>query len=270
MKNSKRYLAILGVFFLVGLYGATLVFAMIDSPAAYTMFKVCLFCTIAVPVLLYAMILVYRQLKRKNEEMFGSRIDTVILDVGNVLVDYDWKRYLDSFGYDEEKNKALAAAMFENPVWEEADRGVLSEEELIGKFVENCPEYGEELRKLYETPGKTVFPLAYACDWIKDLKKRGLKVYILSNYSKRIYDQTVDGMEFLSLVDGALFSFQCHMIKPERTFYEELIRIYKIHPERAVFIDDRQNNVDGAKAAGLLALRFTTYEDTRRALERLL
>ncbi len=38
MKNSKRYLAILGVF-LVGLYGATLVFAMFDSPAAYTMFK---------------------------------------------------------------------------------------------------------------------------------------------------------------------------------------------------------------------------------------
>ena len=270
MKNSRRYLAILGVVLLVGLYGATLVFAMIDSPAAYTMFKVCLFCTIAVPVLLYAMILVYRQLKRKNEEMFGSEIDTVILDVGNVLVDYDWKQYLDSFGYDEEKNKTLAVAMFENPVWEEADRGVLSEEELIGKFVENCPEYGEELRKLYETPGKTVFPLGYACDWIKDLKKRGLKVYILSNYSKRIYDQTVDQMDFLSLVDGALFSFQCHMIKPERTFYEELIRRYKIRPERAVFIDDRQNNVDGAKAAGLLALRFTTYEDTRKALERLL
>ena len=98
--------------------------------------------------MLYAMILVYRQLKRKNEEMFGSRIDTVILDVGNVLVDYDWKRYLDSFGYDEEKNKALAAAMFENPVWEEADRGVLSEEELIGKFVENCPEYGERTAKV--------------------------------------------------------------------------------------------------------------------------
>ena len=90
MKNSKRYLAILGVVLLVGLYGATLVFAMINSPAAYTMFKVCLFCTIAVPVLLYAMILVYRQLKRKNEEMFGSGIDTVILDVGNVLVNYDW------------------------------------------------------------------------------------------------------------------------------------------------------------------------------------
>lgn len=270
MKNSKRYLAILGVVLLVGLYGATLIFAMIDSPAAYTMFKVCLFCTIAVPVLLYAMILVYRQLKRKNEEMFGSGIDTVILDVGNVLVNYDWKSYLDSFGYEEEKNKALAAAMFENPVWEEADRGVLSEEELIDRFVENCPEYAEELRKLYETPGKTVFPLGYACDWIKDLKKRGLHVYILSNYSRRIYDQTVDQMDFLSLVDGALFSFQCHMIKPERIFYEELIRRYKIRPERAIFIDDMQKNVDGAKEAGLFALRFTTYEDTRKALERLL
>ena len=29
-------------------------------------------------------------------------MNTVIFDVGKVLVDYDWKTYLDSFGYEED------------------------------------------------------------------------------------------------------------------------------------------------------------------------
>ena len=252
------------------MYGATLVFAMIDSPVAYVMFKVCLYATIAVPVLIYAMILVYRRLKDKNKEMFGSQIDTVILDVGNVLLDYDWKRYLQTFGFDEEKNKKIAAAVFENPLWEEADRGVLSYEELTEGFVKNCPELEAEIRRIYENLGGTIFPLPYACGWVRELKKKGLNVYILSNYSRKMFEQTKDMMEFLPLADGALFSYECHMIKPETEIYEELIRRYKIRPERAVFIDDRQKNVDGAKEAGLLGLRFTDYRDTNRALERLL
>lgn len=270
MNKSKRVLAILGVILLVGMYGATLVFAMIDSPGTYGMFKVFLYADIAVPVLIYAMILVYRRLKDKNKEMYGSRIDTVILDVGNVLVDYDWKRYLGTFHFDEKTEKKIAAAVFEHPLWEEADRGVLSFEELTEGFVKNCPELGTEIRRVYERLGDTIFPLDYACGWVRELKSKGLKVYILSNYSRRMFEQTKDKMEFLALTDGALFSFECHMIKPETEIYEELIRRYRIRPERAVFIDDRQKNVDGAKEAGLLGLRFTDYQDTRRALERLL
>lgn len=270
MKNTKKFLALLGAVLLLGLYVATLIFALIDSPFAYTMFKICLYSTIMVPVLIYAMILVYRRVKEKNEEIYGKKIDTVIFDVGNVLVDYDWKKYLNSFGFDEEMNKAIAEAMFLNPVWDEADRGILTPEELGDAFVRNCPEYEKELRMLYKTPGQTVFSLDYAKDWIRTLKKQGLKVYILSNYSERTFEQTKAQLDFLPLADGALFSFQCHMIKPERGIYQELIDRYNIIPNRAVFIDDRQKNVDGAREAGLQALRFTTYEDTRRTLERLL
>ena len=270
MKNAKRFLAILGAVLLLGLYLATLIFAMVDSPFAYTMFKICLYSTIMVPVLIYAMILVYRRLKEKNKEMYGMKIDTVIFDVGNVLVDYNWKKYLDSFDYDEDMKEILAEARYLNPLWEEADRGKLTPEELTEGFVKNCPEYEQELRMLYETQGKTIFSFDYAGDWIKSLKKLGLRVYILSNYSERMFEQTKEQLDFLPLVDGALFSFQCHMIKPERGIYEELIHRYNIKPQRAVFIDDRQKNVDGARDAGLQALRFTSYEDTKRALSRLL
>ena len=68
MKNLKRFLAILGVLFLLGLYAATFIFALIDSPAAGGWFKASLFCTNVIPVLLYGYIIVYLALKGRGAD----------------------------------------------------------------------------------------------------------------------------------------------------------------------------------------------------------
>lgn len=270
MKKRKQYLAIAAVILLAGMYVMTLIFALSAHPAAKVLFEICFYCTIMVPVLLYAMILVYRNLQKKNQEMFDQTIDTVIFDVGNVLVDYDWQRYLERLGYDEEKKNVFRDAVFEHPLWEEADRGVLTDEELKAGFLKNCEGYEEEFLQVYRGLGDTITPLAYACDWIRDLKKRGLRVYILSNYSHYLYEETKGKMAFLPLVDGALFSYSCHMIKPEPAVYEELMRRYDIRPKCAVFVDDRPVNTEGAKRVGLKTLCFTDYMDTKQRLDQIL
>lgn len=270
MKNGKRILALIAAVLLAVLYICTLIFAMMDSSWAYSMFRISLFCTIAIPVLLYAMILVYRRLKDKNKEMFSANINTVIFDVGNVLVNYDWKSYVKSFGLSEEFEEVAAKAMFENPLWDEADRGVLTPQQLEDGFAANAPEYEQEMRTLFQKAAGTVTVYPYAKTWVQELKKRGMKVYILSNYAEQMFAKTKDQMDFLPLMDGALFSFQCHKIKPEKEIYRILLEKFKINPSRAIFIDDRADNVEGARAAGIGALQFTSYEDTRNALERML
>lgn len=67
MKKQKRILALAGAVLLAGLYIATFVFALIDSPWAYDMFKVCLGFTVVVPVFLYIYMLIYR-IQKKNKE----------------------------------------------------------------------------------------------------------------------------------------------------------------------------------------------------------
>ena len=57
-------------------------------------------------------------------------IKNIILDVGNVLVDYCWKSYIDSFGFSEETAKRVAAATVLSQTWDEYDRGVLTDEEV--------------------------------------------------------------------------------------------------------------------------------------------
>lgn len=68
MKNMKRFLALTGAALLVCMYVATLIFALIDSPAANRLFQASVAATILIPVLLYAYILVARILKKDNED----------------------------------------------------------------------------------------------------------------------------------------------------------------------------------------------------------
>ena len=69
MKNMRRILAVLGIILLVGIYASTLVFALMKNPIADRLLMASIFCTVAVPVLLYAMILVARHLEQQGEEL---------------------------------------------------------------------------------------------------------------------------------------------------------------------------------------------------------
>ncbi len=75
MKKIKQILALGGAVLLVCMYAATLVFALIDSPAASGLFRASVAATILIPVLLYAFILVAGLLKNHNDDRKDDRSD---------------------------------------------------------------------------------------------------------------------------------------------------------------------------------------------------
>lgn len=72
MKKMKQILALLGVLLLLAMYGSTMVFALLDHPNASGMLMASIYCTIIVPVFLYAVLLVAKVIKQKNEENSGD------------------------------------------------------------------------------------------------------------------------------------------------------------------------------------------------------
>ena len=60
MKKTIRILALLGAVLLILMYAGTLFFAFTDHTQAQGFLKASIACTILVPVLLYAFILIYR------------------------------------------------------------------------------------------------------------------------------------------------------------------------------------------------------------------
>ena len=141
-------------------------------------------------------------------EAFGSEIDTVIFDIGNVLIDFAWEEYLDGFHYDEKTREAVADAMFRNEDWNAGDSGLVTTEEWLELFLENAPEYDREIREVFAGFGASIVPYAFTRPWIQSLKEQGVKLYFLSNYSAEMYRQSEEQLSFLREFDGGIFSWK--------------------------------------------------------------
>lgn len=197
-------------------------------------------------------------------------IDTVIFDVGRVLVDFDWTERFHSLGYDDTMQKRLESCLFQSPIWDEFDRSAVPDEELSEQFIAGDPECADQIREIFGHVELLIKLYPHTMEWIRGLKERGYNVYILSNYARSTFDKSPQVFDFLKLVDGALFSFECHYIKPEPDIYQELLRRFPITAEHAVFIDDKPENLEAAQKFGIHTLQFTKYEETSVKLEQLL
>ena len=198
-------------------------------------------------------------------------INTVIFDIGMVLVYFRWRELFADLGFEGEKFEKIARATVHNPWWNEFDKGKMTVEEIVDKYALNAPEYREDIVKIYDYAEEFVELYDYAIPWIHELKERGYKVYVLSNWSEPAYEANKNThLRFLKEVDGAIMSFREGMIKPNRQIYQLLCDRYHINPEEAVFLDDNQANIVAALACGLNAIHFKSYEQAKEELERFL
>ena len=72
-------------------------------------------------------------------------INTVVFDIGNVLIDFRWQGLFEDLGFCGEKFERIADATVRSQWWNEFDKGIMSLEEIIQKFTENAPEYEKEI-----------------------------------------------------------------------------------------------------------------------------
>lgn len=193
-------------------------------------------------------------------------ITTIIFDLGNVLVDFAWQDYFDSFHFPEELKPRIAKATVLSPTWNEFDRGAESDEALVEAFVKNDPGVEKEIRKLCENIHDMLKEKDYALPWVMELKDRGYKVYYLSNFSRKAEIDCKDAIDFLDYMDGGILSYKEKLIKPEPKIYQLLIDRYQLVPEECIFLDDLEANCKVAETFGIHTIQFTTRE---AAIEKL-
>lgn len=193
-------------------------------------------------------------------------INTIVLDIGQVMAHFRWREYLIECGYDEETRERVSKATVLSKEWSEEDRGILSDEELIDAFIANDPSVAVEIRQLKKSPQKLVMEYDYSVDFVKKLKANGYKVYLLSNYGRTNFAYARSNFKFIPYVDGGVISYEVKHIKPEPEIYQALIDKYQFNPLEAVFLDDSLANLEGAKIFGFHTIHFTEYG---KALEEL-
>lgn len=196
-------------------------------------------------------------------------IKNIVLDIGNVLIPFSWRQHLDNFGFSDEIKKRLADAVFLNDDWNEIDRGVLTKEELLARFIENDPGIEEEIYMVMENINGTVGEYPYTSTWVPELKSMGYRVYLLSNFSDQQLHDSREKLPFIDQADGVLLSFRYKMIKPDDAIYQKLFELFSLKPEECLFFDDKQENIDGAVRNKMNGHVFTSYEDAMNTIKNI-
>ena len=259
MKNIRRILAWTAIILLASMYILSLIFALIKSDLAASLFRASLGCTIIVPVFLYLFLLTAKAVRPNKSAV----IDCLIFDLGNVLLSFPWKEYAEEIDVPGECRRILLEKIVLSPLWVEFDLNNRPAEEIIRDFMDVSPEYGEEIRRYILSLNDRIEPFWYTSDLVKNLKRKGYRVYFLSNWSEygQKYVAKKGVMDFLKDMDGGVWSFEEHLAKPDVRIFRRLRDRFHLTPERCVFIDDVEENVRSARSEGFAAIRFTGYND---------
>lgn len=187
---------------------------------------------------------------------------TVIFDMGMVLVDFRWKELIKDLGYEGAEAEKIGQAVFEDPLWQEFDRGEWEDGKIITAMKEKAPEVSEAIDTIWQPENfkNVCAPFDYSEELLKTLRDAGCKIYILSNYGKRLFSLDKEMFTFLNYVDGGIISARVQQMKPDADIYETLLNKYDIDPADAVFFDDRKENCEAARELGIAAVEVDGYQ----------
>lgn len=180
----------------------------------------------------------------------------IVFDIGAVLIDFDWDAFVGGM-FEPETAAAVTRAMWHNPDWAEFDKGLLRDEEILQRFIAKEPRYEKEIRHTFSRLADCPHRKAETIPLIERLKAEGHKVYFLSNFFEYLMHVAPDALDFIAHMDGGVFSCFVHEIKPDPAIFGILCKRYGFTPQSAVFIDDSEKNVEGAKACGFRTIHYT-------------
>jgi putative hydrolase of the HAD superfamily len=193
--------------------------------------------------------------------------ETIIFDLGEVIIDLDSKRVIDQFQKHSDKSA------------EEIIRLISKSQDLInyevGKMtdVEFCQVVNELLSiELSQASFEAIWNSFLGTIHLDKLRlmldlKEKYNVLILSNTNaihQRAFDrhigELIPSKTMADMVHTAYYSHELGLRKPDPHIYQKVIDLQNLNPAKTLFFDDRIENITAAQARGIQAIQVT-YSD---------
>lgn len=193
----------------------------------------------------------------KHRSMPWAEVDTVVFDVGNVLLSFEPRRVLEEYVPEApELYDDLTLHIFKSPYWCMQDRGSATPQEVTDAMVLSCPNLEPYIRRVMAHWVEMKHVIDEGVEALRMCKAHGKKLVVLSNYGDEAFSIVDAKYDFFRLFDGMVISSRVHMVKPEPAIYAEVIRRFSLDPARTLFIDDSMANIEAALEAGWQGLCF--------------
>lgn len=182
-----------------------------------------------------------------------------IFDLGNVIVDIDFKRVLGVWSKLSGVPLATLSERFTmGEVFQQHERGEISDEDFARQL---CDEMGVALSFEQFAEGWQAVFVALRPEVIKlmhKLREDGHRVVVLSNTNRLHCNHWPQHYpEVAAAADHMYLSQDLGMRKPEARIYHHVLEAENIPAEQAVFFDDVEANIVAARIEGITAIHVT-------------
>lgn len=187
----------------------------------------------------------------------ADKIDTIIFDLGGVLIDWN-PRYLYRKIFKSEEEVSWFLENICTSAWNDEQDAGRSFEEATEDLIRKHPEFKEPITAWYGRWKETISgPIHGTVEILRQIRdSRKYRLYALTNWSSETFPWALENFEFLHWFEGIVVSGIEKCRKPLPEFFHILFDRYNVIPGRAVFIDDNVANIKGASALGLNTITF--------------
>jgi FMN phosphatase YigB (HAD superfamily) len=194
----------------------------------------------------------------------SGSIDLVLFDLGGVLIDFGGVGAM----------KELAGIESDDEVWRRwltcewvrsFERGQCSQEDFAKGLIRDwrLPVGPEAFLDAFRTwPGG---PLPGADTLVRNVQRR-VPAGCLSNTNILHWQDHFGRWPIFDAFDFRFLSFEIGHVKPDRELFDHVAAALPAAPDRVLFLDDNVVNVEGATAAGFIALQVKGVDEARRGL----
>ena len=193
-------------------------------------------------------------------------IDTVVFDIGNVLIPWNprWlfgKMLTDEAALDHFLHEVdFSAWNAQHDAGQSFARGIVEHGARFPHYRHLLQAYFDRWEECIAEPSEEAVALP------RRLRAAGYRTLALTNFSTETFPRAVRLNPFLNEFEGIVVSGEEKLMKPDPAIYRRLCERYSVTPGRCVFIDDSLHNVEGARRIGMHALHFASID---RLLEEL-
>ena len=177
---------------------------------------------------------------------------TLLLDIGNVLVGFDFGRARPKFQAASTATgdplERLAELKYDLEIGAiDGDAFVSAGMKTLG-FQKSAADF----RRIWEE----IFTPIDAM-WEVVLKARAThRLLLLSNTSDIHKDHLFRDYSIFRHFSGGIYSYSSHCLKPDPLIFRKAIEEYSLVPEETLYVDDLEDNVHVAAGAGFAAVRY--------------
>jgi HAD superfamily hydrolase (TIGR01509 family) len=200
----------------------------------------------------------------------NNLIQAIIFDLGRVLVQVNLKSGLlkEYFGVDQAGDQEILEKIFKNEIFISFSTGKINPPQFYQLLNTNY-KLNISYDKFVQEWCAILSPMAGMAELVAELSGR-YTLGILSDTDPLHWQYCLQQFSFLHLFASPTLSYQTGFLKPDPHCFSLAAQNTGGTPvEGCLFIDDREENVNGSRKAGMKALQFTDLALLRRELNKL-